>query len=176
MVTIQILDQLHDLVTQGLDDDLHLLWCRDELNHLLEGASAVLVESDADEVVRGVADQDGALLVVGELKKLLAEVVAEWIGHEFDDVHVCLLPDKVDGLLVAALKLLLEEAAAMLVLAECVDLALQGLKSHVGEAVHGCEVVSKYQSMCTLEQLTISISLATLLNDASLTVTWTRWT
>lgn len=145
VVTIQILDQLHNLITQGLDNDLNLLWCRDELNHLLECASSVLVQGDADKVVRGVADQDGALLVVAELEKLLAEVVAERIGHELNDVHVGLLPDEVDGLFVAALKLLLEETAAVLVLAKCVDLALKGLKADVGEAVHGYKAVSKCQ-------------------------------
>lgn len=145
VVTIQILDQLHNLITQSLDNDLHLLWCRDELNHLLECASSVLVQGDADKVVGGVADQDGALLVVAELEKLLAEVVAERIGHELDDVHVGLLPDEVDGLFVAALELLLEETASVLVLAECVDLALKGLKADVGEAVHGYKAVSKCQ-------------------------------
>lgn len=39
----------------------------------------MLVESDLDHLRSGVADKNGTLIVVGKFKKLLAEVVSEWV-------------------------------------------------------------------------------------------------
>lgn len=137
VVAVEILDELNHLVAESLDNDRHLLLGRDELNHLLQGSCSMLVQRNADEVMGGVQDKYGAILIVAELEKLLAQVVAERIGHQLDNMWVGLLPDEVDMLLVAALKLLLEETASVLILAQSVDLATEGLECDVGEAVHG---------------------------------------
>ena len=39
----------------------------------------MLVESDLDHLRSGVADKNGTLFIVGELKELLAEIVSEWV-------------------------------------------------------------------------------------------------
>lgn len=127
VVTVQILDKLDNLVAESLNNDRHLLLGRDKLYHLLQSSCSVLVQSNADEIGGRVQDQDSALLIVAELKKLLTQVVTERIGHQLDNVGVGLLPNEVDMFLVAALKLLLQETAAMLVLAESVDLSAKGL-------------------------------------------------
>ena len=99
----------------------------------------MLVESNADKVLGGVLNQDSALVIVAELKELLAEVVPEGVGHELDDVLVGLKPDHVDLLGIAVLQLLLKISAAMLVLAKSVYLATKLLKRHVRETVHSCK-------------------------------------
>lgn len=52
MVAVEILDQFHDAEPEGLDDDVNLLRQTDILNHLLEGACAMLVQGDTDHVLR----------------------------------------------------------------------------------------------------------------------------
>lgn len=138
VVTVEVLDELNDAVAKSADDDLNLSGGGDELDHLLQSPSAVLIESDADKVVRRVLDQNSALFVVTVLEKLLAEVVTERVGHELDNMLVGLKPDHVDLLRVAVLKLLLKVSAAVLILAQSIDLATKLLKRHVGESVHGC--------------------------------------
>lgn len=79
VVAVQVLNQVNDLVLQGVDDDLNLVASRNVLDHLLQSASAVLVERDLNHLWSSVADKRGTLLVVGVLKQLLAEIIAEWI-------------------------------------------------------------------------------------------------
>ena len=112
----------------------------------------MLIERDLDHVASGVTHERVALLVVGELQQLLAEVVAERIGHELDDVRSSLIENDLNVLGVALLKLLLEEATAMLILAEAVDFM----------ARHGLQVVVH-------EAISIVLKTAAL-NDASLTI------
>jgi len=79
MVAVQVLDQADNIAVEGSSDHLDLDRAGDEFNHLLKGTSAVLVESNLDHLWRGALDKRSTLLVVGVLKELLAEVVAEWI-------------------------------------------------------------------------------------------------
>lgn len=79
MVAVQVLDQADNIAVEGSGDHLDLDRTGDELDHLLEGTSAVLVQSDLDHLWRGALDKCSTLLVIGVLKELLAEVVAEWI-------------------------------------------------------------------------------------------------
>lgn len=138
VISVQILDKIDDLVAKRINDDLDLLRGGDELNHLLQSSRSVLVQGDADQLWCSILDKNGTLLIVAELEKLLTEVVAEWIGHKFDDVLVGLLPDHMDVVWVALLQLLLKEAATVLVLTQCVDLTTEGLESSVCESVHNC--------------------------------------
>jgi hypothetical protein len=50
MVAIEILDQIHNTITESLDDRLSLLRSRNELDHLLQSASAMLVQGDLDQL------------------------------------------------------------------------------------------------------------------------------
>lgn len=79
MVTIQVLHQLDHVVLQSAHDGAGLLRSRDELNHLLQSASAVLVESNLDKLRRRVVHENGSLVVVGILQQLLAQVVTEGV-------------------------------------------------------------------------------------------------
>jgi hypothetical protein len=79
VVAIQVLDQIHDMVLQRIDNSLGLLGSGDELDHLLESAGTMLVQRDLNKLGSSVVNEGGALLVVGVLKKLLAQVVAERI-------------------------------------------------------------------------------------------------
>jgi hypothetical protein len=142
VVAVEILDEIDDAVAESVDDHLHLGGSGDELDHLLQGTSAVLVESDADHVLGGILNELGAFLIIAEFEKLLAQVVAERIRHQLDDVGISLEPDLVDVVGVALLKLLLEVAAAVLVLAEFVDLTSDTLEGQVVVALHGWTNVS----------------------------------
>lgn len=136
VVAVQILDQINDAVAESVDNDVNLLGRRNELNHLLQSAGSMLVQRNADHVLSSVLDKNGALFIVAILQELLAQVVAEWIGHQLDHVLIGLEPDHVNLLGVAVLELLLEVAAAMLILAERVDLATNSLERQVVEAAH----------------------------------------
>lgn len=79
MVAVQVLNQADNIAVESSDNHLNLNRTGDEFDHLLEGTSAVLVESDLDHLRRGALDKRSALLIIGVLKELLAEVVAKWI-------------------------------------------------------------------------------------------------
>lgn len=131
MVAVQVLDQLNHLESESFSDDLDLLCRADVLNHFLESTSAMLVERDANHVPRGVLDQNGSLFIIAKLEELLAQIITKWIRHEFDDVLVGLNPNGMNLVGVAFLQLLLEVAAAMLVLAQVIDLIGECLEGHV---------------------------------------------
>ena len=79
VVAVEVLDKRNDIISESLGDNLNLLRSRDELDHLLQGASTVLVECDLDHGWCGCADENGALVIVGKFEQLLAEVVAEGV-------------------------------------------------------------------------------------------------
>lgn len=79
MVAIEVLNELDDLVLKSLGDKLDLVWTVDELDHLLQSTSAVLVEGNLDHVLGSCLDESGTLLIVGVLEQLLTQVIAEWI-------------------------------------------------------------------------------------------------
>ncbi len=134
MVAIQILDQLDNPILQCTNDGLDLLVSGDELNHLLQSASAMLVQGDLDHLGSSVGDEHSTLLVVGEFKQLLTKIISEGISHEFNNMLVGLQEDHVKMLGVVFLKLLLEVPATMLILAQAINFALQMLKLDVVEA------------------------------------------
>jgi hypothetical protein len=146
MIAIEILDELHNFEAKSINDGLDLTCGGDELNHLLESSGPVLVQSDVDKTRSSILHQDCTLLIIAKLEKLLAEVIAEWVGHELNNMLVGLKPDHVNMVWVSLLKLLLEVAAPVLVLAEGVDLTTKGLQGDVGKSVHGCRAVSQYST------------------------------
>lgn len=79
MIPIQVLDQFHHPIVQRVDDRLSLLGSRDEFNHLLQSTRAMAIERNLDHLRGRVLDQHGALLIIGELEELLAQVIAEGI-------------------------------------------------------------------------------------------------
>ena len=79
VITVQILNQLHHSVLQGINNSLNLLAGGDKFYHLLQSTGAVGVERNFHHFWSGIVDQYRALLVGGELKQLLAKVVAERI-------------------------------------------------------------------------------------------------
>lgn len=131
---------------------MDLLRRADCLNHLLEGSCAVLVKRDAHHVLRRVLDQDSSFVVIAELEELLAQIITKRIRHELDDMLIGLEPNhvnlihvnlirvnliRVNLITTAFLQLLLEIAAAILVFAQLINLASEGLQRHVLIPRHG---------------------------------------
>lgn len=96
VITVQILDETDNVRGQRQFDGLdliainprvaiggisatNLLTSRNELDHLLQGTSTVLVQRDLDHVRSGIVDEDCALLIIAVFKQLLAEIVTERI-------------------------------------------------------------------------------------------------
>ena len=120
MVTVETLDQLHGMILQSLDDSLRLLRGRDELNHLLPCTCTMLVRRNGHKLGSDVVDQSCALLNVGVLEQLLAEVVSEGIGHQLDYMRTGFLEYHLNMLREALLQLSLQISATVLVLAQIV--------------------------------------------------------
>lgn len=68
MVPIEVLDEFDNLARESVDDGINLLTGREELNHLLQSAGAVLVQSNLNQAGSSSVHKNGALLVVGELE------------------------------------------------------------------------------------------------------------
>lgn len=56
MVAVQILNELHDFVTESLDNEMDLLRSTDVLNHLLQGSRSVLVQGNVHHLPGCVLD------------------------------------------------------------------------------------------------------------------------
>ena len=93
------------------------------------------VERDVHKLLRDALADDVALLVGGVLEQLLAEIVPERVRHEVREVPEGLAEDHVAVLGEALLELLLQVPAAVLVLAQRGDLALEVLEPRACEAV-----------------------------------------
>jgi len=133
-LTVQVLDQLDDTPPKRRHHhgDLRprrLLAGPEPLHELLSGAGSVDVERYADEVGRDAGDNTLALVNVTVVEKLLAKVVAEGIGREFDNVFDNLAVYQVHGLASPFVELPLKEATAKLVTRQLVH--LHGLKFKV---------------------------------------------
>jgi hypothetical protein len=167
VVPVKVLDQLDDVVAHGVDDHLSLLRSGNELDHLLESACTVLVERDLSHVLHAVADENSTLLIVAVLEQLLAEIVAEGIGHQLGDARVNLLEDHLYVSLIALVKLALQEAASVLVRAKRQNLGSQILKV---DAVESGEIV-----IATLPALLDSIASVRSVRSASGTTDSRGW-
>lgn len=131
----------------------HLSRGREEVNHLLDSPGSVHVERDGDKV-RSDRLADGVpLLVRRVLEQLLAEVVSERVRHEVREVAVRLAEDHVPVLGHALLELLLQVPAAVLVLAEGQNLALEVLDSSTGKSVDYSDI-NERQSAALTQQAT----------------------
>ena len=64
---------------QCVDDGLDLFGRADEFDHLLESTGAVAVQCDLHHLWSSSIDQDSTLIVIRELKELLAKVISERI-------------------------------------------------------------------------------------------------
>jgi hypothetical protein len=128
VVSIQVLNELNNSVPKSPDDSLDLARRRDKLDHLLQGSSSVLVQSDADKVMGCIFDEDSALFVIAILQKLLAEIIAERISHQLNNVLIGFKPDHVDLLGVAIFQFLLKVSTAVLVFAESIYLTAELFK------------------------------------------------
>ncbi len=96
---------------------------REIVDHLLDRTRAVHVERDVDEVGCDGVNKGLALVLVAVLHQALAQVVAKRIDHELDKVGEDFLEDDVEIKFILLFELLLQVAAAVLVLAEQVQLA-----------------------------------------------------
>ena len=122
VIAVDVLDELDDIVAQSFDDQVSLLSGRQKLDHSLQSAGTMLVERDLRHVWHNFLNENGALLIVGMLKQALAKIIAEGVGHELNEVILHLLEDDLNVLLIVFFELTLQEATAMLILAESIDL------------------------------------------------------
>ena len=121
------------------------------------------VERDGDQVLGNRLADDIALLVVRVLYELLAEVIAKRIRHEVGKVAERLVEDDVAMLWDTLLKLLLEVATAVLILAKRRDLALQVLKASTSEAIDcGQRSREPRKTSTNCYRLTLAIDVAAL--------------
>ena len=79
MIAIEVLNQIHHLAIQGINDSANLFGCLDEVNHLLQSTCSMAVECNFDHIWSCIVNQLSALIIVGILQQLLAEVVAKRI-------------------------------------------------------------------------------------------------
>jgi hypothetical protein len=79
VIAVQVLDQLHNLALQSMDDGLDLLRGGDEFNHFLQGSGSMLVQRNLNQARCSRLDEHGTLLIVCELEKPLAEIIAKRI-------------------------------------------------------------------------------------------------
>jgi hypothetical protein len=123
VVAVQVLDEQDDAGAQRLGDERHVRRRRQKLDHLLHGARAVHVFRDGDELRAHQLDNLQALRLVAMLEQLLAQVVAERIDHQLDNVLVNFGENELRRAPIVFVELLLQKTAAVLVLAQRVDLA-----------------------------------------------------
>lgn len=121
MVTVQILDERHNIHTQRIDqrsDLLRLPRLRQEIHHLLNCPRAMHIQADPNKVVRDRMDNSTSLIFGTILKQLLAEVVAKRVDHKFGEMSVCLGKDHISVRRVAIFECLLKISAAVLIFAK----------------------------------------------------------
>ena len=150
VVAVEILDKLDHVGAQGSFDDVDLLLGAKVLDHFLECSRAMLIQGDVDHLGAvnvgfpgsGAFDARRALVIVAELHKLVDEIVAEGIFHQVDDMADRLEPDHMYVFWIAQLKLLLQIATAMLILAELENATASGRKKR-----HSCRSHPRYPSV-----------------------------
>ena len=74
--------------------ETYLFTSGDELDHLLQSPSTMLIGSNINHGWSSIVDQNGALFLASKFKNLLAEVVSEAILHELDDMVLNLREDE----------------------------------------------------------------------------------
>jgi hypothetical protein len=79
MIAVQILDEVHHPVLKITNHGLRLLRGGDKFNHFLQSSSSMLVKRNLHKLRGGVVDKSCALLIIGVLKQLLAEIITERI-------------------------------------------------------------------------------------------------
>ena len=108
---------------------------RQEVNHLLDSTGTVHVQRDVDQVLRDRLADDIALFVGSILEQLLAEIVAKRVRHKLGEVGEGLAEDHIPVLGSAFLKLLLQVATTVLILAQRGNLSLEVLQTNAGKTV-----------------------------------------
>mmetsp|Transcript_11492 Transcript_11492/g.28947 ORF Transcript_11492/g.28947 Transcript_11492/m.28947 type:complete len:528 (+) Transcript_11492:1176-2759(+) len=111
------------MVSQRLNDVLRLLGRRQKFNHALNSSCSVHVLRNIHKCRSNNFHNSQALRVGAMLQQLLTEVVSERIGHQFHHVFVDFSKNYLNGTGGFLFKLLLQEAAAMLIFAERINLA-----------------------------------------------------
>lgn len=118
MVAVKVFDEDDNVRRQSVDNKVDLRLGAEKLDHLLNCACPVHVHGDLDDVLADQLDDGERLRFVAVLEQLLAEVVAERVGHQVDNLVENLVEDDGGFLCVFFVELLLQEATAVLVLAQ----------------------------------------------------------
>lgn len=145
MVTVQILDQRHHIHAQSKDQCPNLLGLprlSQEIHHLLDCPRSVHVQRDANQVVGNGINDRGPLFFGRVLEKLLAEVVAKGVSHEFGEMAIGFVEDHVTVFGVTIFEFLLEVAAAVLVFTERKEFALEIFNTNACEPVELAILIS----------------------------------
>ena len=127
VVAVEVLNQLHDVVGKRRAHDRDLLLVLEQVDELLRRTRPVHVDGDAHEVSARLLHDLEPLCGRAVLEQLLAQVVAERVGHELHDVVEHLVEDHAGDARAVLVQQLLERAAPLLVFAHVVDVSAQRL-------------------------------------------------
>jgi hypothetical protein len=158
MVAVEILDKINNTTIQGSNDHVNLLVGVHELDHLLEGSGAVLVESDIWKIASSCGDEGAALLIVAVLEELLTQIVSKRINHQVRDVRAGLDKDGLNVISIAVFELALKISAAVLIPAEVEETATIGLEGNVVEASLVEVIAASFRILTSLPKCTISVA------------------
>lgn len=84
MVSVEVLDKLHDFAPKSVDDGLDLLGGGEIFNHFLQSAGSMLVQGNINQARGSRVDKDSTLLMIRILKKFLAEIVAKGVCFQLE--------------------------------------------------------------------------------------------
>lgn len=135
VVTVEILDERDDVEIEREDQALNLTLSREEIDHLLNGASSVHVERDGNEFSSDRFNESVTLFVGSVLEETLSEVVGERIRHELSEVREDFVEDHVAVFGVSILEFLLEVTATELILAKRKHISLKIFEPESSETV-----------------------------------------
>lgn len=117
VIAIGVDAQMDCVGTQSVDDVDDLFWPPANLNDLLNRTGTVQVESCADKTRSDALNDLNTLVVRHFLDELLKQVVAERINHHFCEMVERLSEDQVAKFLLLLFQKLLQQTAAILILA-----------------------------------------------------------
>lgn len=113
----------------------YLLSSRKRLNHLLQCSRTMLVQGNTDQARGGSLNKDSALLIVGEFKELLAEIISERVCHQLHHMGMSFTENHLNICRISFFKFLLKISTSMLIFAKSVDFVDQGFELNIGKSI-----------------------------------------
>ena len=157
VVAVEIFDQGHRVQRQCAHHELDLRRAVELVDEFLDGSSTMHVERDSARALTNTGEELLPLAIVCVLKELLAQVVAEGVGHQLDRVGEHLHEDGVGDELVVFIQASLQIPASMLIAAEPDQFAWRGRQNYVGVSLarlRDNRATKSIRDRCTVELTT----------------------